>query len=170
LERLYWVHTTFESEVARCPELAAVWPAEATRAPAIIRDLAVWGAAFPPVVPDAVSDWHRKMLLRGAPSVWAGVGYVLEGSRMGSRMLAAPLSRALGVPPGPGVGLDYHREGLAEPLARWQRVRTAIEMLDGYGANRKHIVFGAVSTFELMLIVHAEPACVPEPFLQPALL
>lgn len=170
LERLYWVHATFEVEVGRAPEFAGVWPAEAVRATAIARDIAVLGGEFPCAVPDVVGEWHHTLHERGSAAAWAGVGYVLEGSRMGSRMLAGPLARAFGVPTGLGVGLDYHREGLTDPVGRWERVRAALATLDRGGENRSHVVLGAVSTFELMVALHSEPAPAPEPYLQPALL
>ncbi|WP_439621909.1 biliverdin-producing heme oxygenase [Gemmata sp.] len=165
LGRLYWVHATFEAELDRAPVVRAAWPAEAERAAAVARDLEVLGGDPPCAPPAAVTEWRHRLRARGHHAAWAGAGYVLEGSRMGSRVLAAPLARALAVPPGAGVGLDYHRDGLADPVGRWERVRAALAALDEGGANRAHITFGAVATFELMLAVHAEPVADPEPIL-----
>jgi heme oxygenase len=167
LERLYWVHASFEFVAMEHPEFAEVWPREATRATAVARDLAALGGEFPCSPPELVSRWQQDLRRQGNAAVWAGVGYVLEGSRMGSRMLAGPLARAFGVPPGAGVGLDYHRDGLNDPVGRWERVRAALTVLDRGGTNRSHVVFGAAATFELMVAIHSDP--VPEPYLQPAL-
>lgn len=87
---------------------------------------------------------------------------------MGSRVLVGPLARGLGVPPGAGVGLDYHRDGLADPGGRWGRVRAALAALDEGGAARAHLVAGAVATFELMFALHAGPVEAPEPALAAA--
>ncbi len=158
LARLYWVHEVFEDEVCRHPELASVWPVEATRAAAIANDLKALGAQQRPTPPDAIVAWADRIRTWAEtnPAVWGGVGYVLEGSRMGSRMLVAPLSLALRVAVEAGTGLDYHREGCDDPGGRWRRVRTAIATLDRTAADRDALVYGAVATFEMMTAVHAD--------------
>ena len=148
LDQLYWVHSAFETEVRRCPEIAAVWPAEAVRAGAAGRDLAALGAA-PNRLPPEVAGWQAELSAGGAAAL-AGAGYVLEGSRFGGRVLVGPLARALGIPDGDGAGLDFHREGLADPGGRWTRVRAALSALDRTPADRATLVAAAVATFDLM--------------------
>ena len=158
LGRLYWAHATFEAAVTRSPDLAAAWPAEAVRAAAAARDLRALGSAPTDCPPEAVLAWADGLDGAGRPAAWAGAGYVLEGSRLGGRVLAGPLAAALDVPPGPGRGLDYHREGLDDPGGRWARVRAALVAVDATPADRDALVAGAVATFALMAALHAVPA------------
>lgn len=168
LARLYWVHEVFEDEVCRHPELAAVWPGEATRAAAIAHDLKALGAQQRPTPPETIVAWADRIRRRAEtnPAVWGGVGYVLEGSRMGSRLLLAPLSLALGVAIEAGTGLDYHREGCDDPGGRWRRVRTAITTLDRTSADREALVSGAVATFEMMTAIHANSDSIADECIQ----
>ncbi len=164
LGRTYWVHAVFEAEVGLCPDLAGAWPAEAVRAEAAARDLANLGADVPPDPPAAVADWADRMRERAeaCPAVWAGAGYVLEGARMGSRMLVGPVARALGVPVAPGGGVDYHLDGLSDPGGRWKRVREAVASADRTADDRAAIVWGAVATFAVMAAVHGADPCSSE--------
>lgn len=159
LGRAYWVHDTFERAVASHAVLAEVWPEEAARAAAIARDLESLDAEVPQRPTPSVESWAERIRERAAtePSVWGGVGYVLEGSRMGSRMLVGPVARALGVEIAPGTGVDYHREGLDDPGGRWRRVREAIAALDRLPFDRGAIVYGAIATFGVMSAVHGGP-------------
>jgi heme oxygenase len=158
LGALVWVHRRFEQAVEHYAELAAVWPAEARRATAIERDLQAFGQDCP-VEPPEVAQWYERNCAELHPSAaWAGVGYVLEGSRMGGRFLEKSLARALGVGPGQGVGLDYHRDGLDDPSGRWKRVLAAIESLDRSSEHRGTIVSAAAGTFDLMAALHGPEA------------
>jgi heme oxygenase len=155
LGRLYWVHAAFEAAIERTPDLAAVWPPEAVRAMAVARDLSVLGAD-PVPEPTVVTEWVKQVSDLGRPAAaWAGVGYVLEGSRLGGRVLVGPVAQALNLPAGAGVGLDYHREGLDDPGGRWTRVRAALAAADRTPEDRAALVAAAVATFDLMARVHA---------------
>lgn len=156
LARVYWIHSIFETELLSLDDLAHHWPNEAFRADAIARDLANLEASLISEPPPAVEEWAEQ-LRRSAetsPAVWAGAGYVLEGSRMGSRVLIGPVSQALGVTIAPGVGVDYHLEGLSDPGGRWKRVREAILTADRTPSDRMAIVSAAIATFEVMAAVH----------------
>jgi heme oxygenase len=166
LGRAYWVHAVFESEHGACEELARCWPAEAVRADAAARDLAALGGCVAADPPLEVGIWADRLRHRAEtdPAVWAGVGYVLEGARMGSRVLVGPVARALRVPVAPGVGVDYHLDGLSDPGGRWKRVRDAIAAADRTPADRAAILRGAVDTFAVMAAVHgAGPSPSEEP-------
>ncbi|MGL6096467.1 MAG: biliverdin-producing heme oxygenase [Fimbriiglobus sp.] len=154
LARLYWVHAGFEAAVAGTPDLAAVWPPEAVRAAAVARDLAALGAD-PVPEPADVAAWAARVGGLGRPAAaWAGVGYVLEGSRLGGRVLVGSVARGLNLPAGPGVGLDYHREGLDDAGGRWGRVRAALAAADRTPEDRAALVAAAVATFDVMARVH----------------
>lgn len=156
LARVFWIHSIFEMELLNLDDLALHWPNEAFRADAIARDLVNLDASLMPDPLPVVEEWAEQ-LRRSAeisPAVWAGAGYVLEGSRMGSRVLIGPVSNALGVTISPGVGVDYHLEGLSDPGGRWKRVREAILTTDQTPSDRVAIVSGAIATFEVMAAVH----------------
>lgn len=63
------------------------------------------------------------------PWALAGLLYVLEGSRLGSTLLAPALARGWQVPLQPGVGLDYHLHGLTERGPRWLVFRRRLDRL-----------------------------------------
>lgn len=60
---------------------------------------------------------------------WAFVGpiYVLEGSRMGSRLIIGPLAQALRRPPELGQGLDYHLENAEEAPRRFRAWKRSLD-------------------------------------------
>lgn len=157
LARVFWVHAIFEAELSATPELSSCWPAEAVRAEAAGRDLYNLGGHCFLEPPEEVVEWADQMRQRAetTPAVWGGAGYVLEGSRMGSRVLVGPVARALGVAVTPGEGVDYHLEGLTDPGGRWRRVRDAILTVDRTPADRAAIVAGAIATFAVMAAVHS---------------
>lgn len=156
LTRVFWIHSIFETNLVQSSDFTNRWPKEAVRADAVARDMASLGAIFLSEPPSEVEEWAEQMCQSAEthPAVWAGAGYVLEGSRMGSRVLIGPVSKALGVMVSLGVGVDYHLEGLADPGGRWKRVREAIAAADQTPADRIAIVSGAIATFGVMAAVH----------------
>jgi len=76
----------------------------------------------------------------------AGVLFVTEGSRQGSRLLRDPVARALGIPVAPGQGLDYHLQA-PDPQA-WP---LTIRRLDTHPwPAPATLVNGAVEAMELL--------------------
>lgn len=157
LQSLYHVHAAYEDRVERCPALQQVWPQTPSRAAAITRDLHALGAS-PGQRPERITDWIHQVEALGHPVAWAGVGYVLEGSRMGSRVLVRPLAEALGVPPRLGVGLDYHLDSGTDPRGNWQSVIAALNALGTSEPARDAIVAAAVATFETMFALFEDRA------------
>ncbi|CAN5350987.1 hypothetical protein BH11PLA2_BH11PLA2_31470 [soil metagenome] len=153
LGKLYYLHDRFESELAACPAVAAVWPLTPSRAQAIARDLAVLGAE-PGECPYWIEEWVNELNAQENPAVWAGVGYVFEGSRMGSRVLVRTVSKALGLEMKLGNGLDYHLDAGTDPAGNWRNVMGALVALDRNEDARHAIVTAAVSTFEAMYDLH----------------
>lgn len=158
LADLYHVHAVYESALAGCAEVAACWPATPSRAAAIRRDLAVLGGTIGPM-PDWVGHWQAAVEGAGHPAAWAGVGYVVEGSRLGSRLLARSLAAAFGRPPVLGVGLDYHLDAGDDPAANWRQVLTALATLDRGPVAREAILAAAVVTFETLYDRYESVGC-----------
>ena len=115
--------------MARQPACAAVWDADRARAAVIERDLVALGAEPEAADHPATDDWLAAVGGHPEPAAWLGVIYLFEGSRMGSMALLRPVARALGVPPAPGCGVDYHLDGAAGLMPRWQRFKAALDAL-----------------------------------------
>ncbi|MGL4464903.1 MAG: biliverdin-producing heme oxygenase [Planctomycetia bacterium] len=130
LNELHVLHSRLEGRLTAAVELAGIYrPEQMARTSALERDLAALGTApGPATLPattqlvDRIDDWAEKM-----PAALLGALYVVEGSRMGSRFLYKPLAAALGVPPEPGKGVDYHLQGMDEQPASWNRFRADLE-------------------------------------------
>ena len=157
LGSLWCLHSAFEQGVAA---LGAHWPGGPSRANAIERDLAQLGGVIPGEAPACVADWSEEMAALAviSPTAWAGAGYVFEGSRMGSKVLIGPVSRALGLEIRPGNGLDYHLDGTPDGF---RRVMGALIGLDRSPEDRRAMIEAAVRTFEVIYALHqaaAEPA------------
>lgn len=118
------VHRSLEDELSRRGELACVYEAGSmARSDVIRRDLAVLG--FPILTESGAAGplvaRFRKWSAGSAESPWPLLGplYVLEGSRMGSMVIARPLAASMGVAPKAGCGLDYHLDGAVRRPAAW---------------------------------------------------
>jgi heme oxygenase len=153
LSQLYHLHGGLEEVLAGRAGLSWIYdPAAMTRQPIILADLTALGLKTPypalPVTRHLINlfwDWSasRELALVGAL-------YVLEGSRMGSMMLARPLAAGLGVQPRPGQGLDYHIQGLAERPASWQRFKEVLRAATLPPDGAEDMVHGAHSTMQAL--------------------
>jgi heme oxygenase len=123
------LHAELESALADCPPAAGVYrPADMARTPLLARDRQHFPLdpldRVPPVaaeLADHFGEWKAT-----APHKLLGALYVLEGSRMGSMALVRPLALAFGLTPQPGVGLDYHLDGIAARPQRWAEFRAVL--------------------------------------------
>jgi heme oxygenase len=156
LGQLYHLHEQYETEMAAS---GLAWPNTPSRAAAIARDLKAFDAEIGDV-PDTVNEWIDAIGALGHPAAWAGVGYVLEGSRMGSRVLVKSVSKGLGLPMQLGVGLDYHLDAGVDPNGNWRQVMAALVAADEPG-SRETIVNAAVATFDAMYALHERSSLVP---------
>lgn len=150
------------------PVVAAVYdPARMARSPLLAADLAVLGEPAAVPAADAVIDeLARRLGEWGRATPWALVGplYVVEGSRMGSMLLARSLSAGFGVKPEPGVGLDYHVAGMATRPADWQRFKAAVNALPLTPAEADDVVAAATATMDALVAMYAAlPAPDPVP-------
>ncbi len=95
-----------------------------------------------------------------------GCLYILEGSRMGSLVIARPLSKALGIPPGEIAGLEYHVEGAAGTPARVRALKERVDSTPFSISQTTHIIDGAVQFMSMLNELYAAipvaqtmPAC-----------
>lgn len=124
------VHLALESQLAEVPALTELAALSGPRADDVASDLEALGEeadaeAWPETVrfAETLDEWA------GDAASLAGCLYVLEGSRMGSMVLAPRLSKALGAPMRPGTGLDYHIKDLPQRPMLFKRFKAALEAL-----------------------------------------
>ena len=153
LVQLWHTHFALERSVPKRSEVASFFTAEMIRTATIQRDLQAFGFDknhFAPleetnIIVEQIQAWERS-----TPYALLGCIYILEGSRMGSLVIAKPLGRSLGLPPGSTVGLEYHTEGaVATPM----RLRSFKEKVDNAGFDAKieaELTEGAVKFMELL--------------------
>jgi heme oxygenase len=162
LRALYQLHAALEGGLVaaarQCPEVCAVYrPETMDRAELIAGDLTALGFdadAEPEVAPDLlaahIAEWAREN-----PHALLGALYVVEGSRMGSMVLARTLGPALGVGRGPGSGLDYHTDGIATRPQDWQRFRGALAALPLTEAQQADALAAAEATMNGLVELYA---------------
>jgi heme oxygenase (biliverdin-producing, ferredoxin) len=158
LVQLWEIHQALEASVANCPEVAAYFSPEMIRTATIDRDLTTFGYARSSftILPQTKSivgqihDWTAN-----APMALLGCIYVLEGSRMGSLVIAKPLAKSLGLPIGSVAGIEYHTEGaVSTPL----RLRSFKEKVDRAGFDSQaesNLTQGAVKFMEMLNDLYA---------------
>ena len=93
-----------------------------------------------------------------SPAVWAGVLYVLEGSRMGSMILVGRLAEALGLEVAAGVGLDFHYEGMSEAPRRFKALKSRLDEWLVEDLSMDAACFGARLTMAALLELYAASA------------
>jgi heme oxygenase len=164
LGQLWYVHGCLESRLTGDHPAAALFTPEMSRAAVILRDLQVLGGGVGPVA-GATRQMVDALTAEAERSPWTLLGalYVLEGSRMGSMVLARPLARALGVAMNPGCGLDYHLDGAADRPRTWGRFKASLAMLPLSEADQAAAVRGAAVTMDGLFAVYAEHPPSPVP-------
>lgn len=117
LAQMFNLHETLEILAKQTTLLNPFFLPEMYRASVIARDLSRLGFELQQfaVLPETarMTEALRKQFVDCPLSMIGGL-YVLEGSRMGSLVLAKPLSNCLGISGGPDSGIDYHVDGARE--------------------------------------------------------
>jgi len=170
LRQMGYLHEALEAALAdaapRHPGVAALYdPVKMDRAASIARDLGVLGEG--PIDAPAAPAARLAAAVAGwaAAKPWALLGalYVVEGSRMGSMVLARSVGKALGRDPRqPGTGLDYHADGLATRPHDWRQFRQALADLPLTEAEAEDVCAAAADTMDGMVELYAAlPAAAP---------
>lgn len=123
LAQLHHIHAALEEECAKSEELAPFFTSAMIRTKAIESDLASFSTTLEDF--DVIEQTEEAIALirqtaETNPLALIGCIYILEGSRMGSLMLAKPIAAALGRDPQLGNGIDYHVEGSRETPMRFR--------------------------------------------------
>jgi heme oxygenase len=152
------MHESLEEQFANHPELPVYDPLTMARSASLRRDIAWWGEIADEAALAATNhlvstfeQWSKT-----TPIALIGALYVLEGSRMGSMILAGSLSRGLRVPAQPGMGLDYHVDGIADRPRTWRAFREALDGLELTPEDRQVVISSAVETMAILCDLYAE--------------
>ena len=130
LFQLLNIHQTLEQAIASRDEIKTYFTDEMIRTPAIERDLVALGfqGSTLSILPDTkaivqtIKDWSVK-----APFALLGCLYILEGSRMGSLVIAKPLAKTLKLEPSQTAGIEYHTEGASKTPVRVRQLKEQID-------------------------------------------
>ncbi len=130
LVQLWHIHREVEEIFDQTQVIQPFFSDSMRRTTTLVRDIQALGFnlnSFPPMLPTL--GMLEKMLTWSleAPMAMVGALYVLEGSRMGSMMIARPLAQALGVEPNMESGIAYHLEGGPETPARFRNLKQMID-------------------------------------------
>jgi heme oxygenase len=158
LVQLWHIHRALESCATLCPEVSDFFTEEMVRSETIRRDLQAFGFSTDTfeqmiettAIVEQMKDWALE-----SPYSILGCIYILEGSRMGSLMIAKPLGKTLGIASGEVAGIEYHTEGASgTPM----RLRTFKEKVDqaGLGVTAEtELTQGAVRFMDLLNTLYA---------------
>ena len=158
LVQLWEIHHGLESSVANCVEVAGYFSSEMVRTTTIDRDLVAFGfeRSFFAVMPETraiIEQIHAWSVT--APHALLGCIYILEGSRMGSLVIAKPLGKSLGLPAGSFAGIEYHTEGAATTPMRFRQFKDRVDQA-GLGADAESdLTQGAVKFMEMLNNLYA---------------
>jgi heme oxygenase len=162
LQQIGYLHEAMESALAEAhgtsASVAKVYdPARMARLPVIERDLAALEADTTAMAHDVVSQLASEFTRWATtqPHALIGALYVMEGSRMGSMVLARSLTKALLVEPRPGTGLDYHIDGIATRPTDWKAFRGALADMPFSEAEQAEIVSAATTTMDALVTLYA---------------
>jgi len=133
LVQMHRVHRTFEDLCGGQAKLTPYFTDSMRRADVLARDIAQLGydqASF-----GILPETHRivteiKQSNTAQPLSLLGGIYILEGSRMGSMVLAKPLSKCLQISGLPGTGIDYHVDGARETPVRLKQWKQRVDQAD----------------------------------------
>jgi heme oxygenase len=161
LSQMRFAHRALEAVLPGQPALEAVYHPSMARATDLLTDLAALGllGAAQRVLPqtrafaeEVAGPWSR------CPASLVGCLYVLEGSRMGSMVLAPRLAKAFGVPMLLGHGLDYHIRDLERRPSLWRQFKMALEALPFAESQADTILQAAERTMSYLFAIYEAAA------------
>ncbi len=152
------IHEALEEQLAKHAALPCHDAETMDRSTSLRRDIAWWGgfADEAPLASTARLISTFDQAGQTNPIGLIGALYVFEGSRMGSMILAGSLSRGLRVPVQPGVGLDYHVDGIADRPRTWRGFRETLNALELSDEDRDAVIQSAVTTMSLLCDIYAD--------------
>jgi heme oxygenase len=158
LVQLWYIHGELERLVHADDTAAAYFTSEMVRTHTISRDLKTFGFEIQSfklmnetlAITNQFRDWSTQK-----PFALVGCIYILEGSRMGSLVIAKPLGKTLGLMAGDIAGIEYHTEGAAQTPARMRAFKEKIEQSALDSDRVDHLTEGAVRFMELLNDLYA---------------
>jgi heme oxygenase (biliverdin-producing, ferredoxin) len=173
LAQLWRIHWALETGMRASDAIADFLKDEMCRTETIKRDLRslkFCTHSFPAMPQTESIVKQMGTWTKHSPHALIGCLYILEGSRMGSLVIARPLSKALGIPAGEIAGLEYHVEGAAGTPARVRALKERIDSTPFAISETLQIVDGAVQFMSMLNDLYAAipvsltiPACHFEP-------
>ena len=150
IAQLWYIHQAIEQSIEQDPTLSGFFSAEMVRTATIVKDLdaLAFGLESFDCLPETaqIVATIKKWAESSSFSI-LGCVYVLEGSRMGSLVIARFLTKALGNVPGSNVGIEYHTEGAAStPI----RVRAFKDKIDSAGLSSEQADAMLLGSVEFM--------------------
>jgi heme oxygenase len=158
LVQLWHIHSILETCATLSPKIKGFFTNEMIRTGTIRRDLHAFGYDLnsfeqmleTTAIVDQLKDWALE-------SSYAILGciYILEGSRMGSLMIAKPLGQTLRLAPGEVAGIEYHTEGAAGTPMRLRSFKEKVDQA-GLGTEAEaQLIEGAVRFMDLLNALYA---------------
>ncbi|MFN7873887.1 MAG: biliverdin-producing heme oxygenase [Pirellula sp.] len=159
LVQLWHIHYEIERLIHSTKSVSDYFTPEMVRTSSISRDLSAFGFginSFPPMketlaIISQIRDWAIEK-----PFALLGCVYILEGSRMGSLVIAKPLSKTLGLAQGQTAGIEYHLEGAAQTPARIRAFKEKVDQSSLAVKETENLTEGAVRFMELLNDLYAQ--------------
>jgi heme oxygenase len=163
LSDMYHIYDIWETEgQSILQSIGKPWPKSSSRRAAILRDLKFWQRELTQI-PTVIEQWKTQLSTQKQSLCWAGAGYVLEGSRLGSHYIGRQLARTWGCPASVGYGLDFHLEDTEHLAQYWPLVMQYLEDLGSCPEYRHVMISAAVNTFRLLYDLYARYCTEPNP-------
>jgi len=153
ITQLWYVHNALESGIAKNADLESFFTPDMVRTPTIVRDLSALRYRLDSMdalletrtIVATLQSWSKDL-----PFALLGCIYILEGSRMGSLVIAKFLSIALGNQPGSSLGIEYHIEGASATPMRVRNLKEQIERAELSQSQADAVKLGAVEFMSLL--------------------
>ncbi|MGL6076457.1 MAG: biliverdin-producing heme oxygenase [Fimbriiglobus sp.] len=167
LQQIAGLHEGMEAALIAAQASAAVAaffaPETMCRGPVVRRDIAALGGIDDcethPTISTLIEQFDAWTSAK--PHALLGALYVMEGSRMGSMVLARSLSKGLQLEPRPGTGLDYHIEGIATRPTDWKKFRESLANWPWTETETAEIVHAATLTMDALVELYAAVPTTP---------
>lgn len=169
LGQLWHVHHALEQSIDLCPELSEYFSDEMRRTATIARDLKSFGTDIGKQTVLPSTNAAIAMICSWAvstPYALLGALYVMEGSRMGSLVIARPLAKSLGLQAGSLNGIEYHLEGASTTPARVRSLKESLNTKIASALHQQQLRDGAVRLMSLLLDIY-QAIPVSQPSLNP---
>ena len=153
IAQLWYVHNALESGIGKNADLESFFTPEMVRTPTILRDLSSLGYHLDSLdvlletrtIVATLQSWSNDL-----PFALLGCVYILEGSRMGSLVIAKFLSKAIGNEPGSFRSIEYHTEGASATPMRVRNLKEQIERSELSQERADAVKLGAVEFMNLL--------------------